>query len=63
MEYNYVQYQRAVQKALKEFEKVQSNKKGKKMAKDPIAKAPQWLIDKATAPMTTYPKGKKPKKK
>ena len=48
MEYNYVQYQKAVQKALKEFDK---QTKGNKMANNP------------TAPMTTYPKGKKPKKK
>ena len=49
MEYNYVQYRQAVQKALKEFDK---QTKGKKMAKTT-----------PTAPMTTYPKGKKPKKK
>jgi hypothetical protein len=48
MEYNITSYMNAVKKALKEFDKQQ---KGNKMANNP------------TAPMTTYPKGKKPKKK
>lgn len=52
MEYNYVQYRKAVQKALKEFDK---QAKGNKM--------PKSVGSNPTAPMTTYPKGKKPKKK
>lgn len=52
MEYNFVQYRNAVNKALKEFDKKYNPIKGNKMTQ----------TGKPTAPKTTYPKGKGKKK-